>query len=943
MRFLRLDLKAFGPFDDSVLEFEPGVGGLHFIYGPNEAGKSSLLRALQALLFGVPVQTSDAFLHSMKKLRLGATLRHSNGAILSFWRRKARINTLFDEMDEDPIPEDSLDRFLGGIDRDVFAAMFGLDQESLVRGGQDILQGKGQLGPMLFAAGSGISDARAVQDALRDEWESLFKATGRTQIIPKRIGELTQARKETQERELSLDAWSRHDEAHREAVRQRQELQRSLDERRGQHQRLSRLRDALPLLSRHGELVAEERADQAGVVLPPDFGERRRTIETNLRLAKQRRGDAAKRRVELEQQIAEAPAESDWLSRQDALEALHRRLADVQRQRRQHEAATKELRDLERLLAADRNETNDARWTAEDSKLLRDLGQRYGKLAADAEHRQRRLGELEREIAKLVKPTLDPATPEQLAALHRELSELDKPQPLPTEAELQEARRRRDDAIRSQHAVDAIAKLVAAADCLVDRMRFAGKQAEHRANLQHCARELQRTIDQTAEVERRQAALRDEMHRAREASHAAQQALLDWRARWQPLMPRLGLDPQAEPTEAFAAVDAMQQRGERRRRIAALKETLANIDRELEGFAADVRSLCGENPAASEAAVQEAYACLKQARIAAERLASWRKQLDDAKSLEAQSARDVESAERLLEALRAEANAESLEELPRIEERSAQRRQRQMELARLERQLDRLRDGVSLDDWRAEAMATDPAELDRRIGELASALEGASGQLQELDRAIGRTQGELSRMDGAGAAAESAQNAENLASQLCSETEQFLVLRLAHGLLQEAVDAWRQKCEDGIVRRAIDLFKHLTCGSFEALDLEVDDKGQPIVYGMRAGTRSKVPVDAMSDGSRDQLYLALRLASLESWLQTHEPIPLIVDDLLLNFDDDRALAAMQALCEASKRTQVLFFTHHRHLIELAGKHLPTKRVFFHELGQSGERKVVELF
>jgi len=87
----------------------------------------------------------------------------------------------------------------------------------------------------------------------------------------------------------------------------------------------------------------------------------------------------------------------------------------------------------------------------------------------------------------------------------------------------------------------------------------------------------------------------------------------------------------------------------------------------------------------------------------------------------------------------------------------------------------------------------------------------------------------------------------------------------------------------------------------------------------------------MSNGSHDQLYLALRLASLESWLRAHEPIPFVVDDILLNFDDRRALAALRALTALSHQTQVLFFTHHRHLVELAGANLPPDVLFVHEL------------
>jgi uncharacterized protein YhaN len=73
----------------------------------------------------------------------------------------------------------------------------------------------------------------------------------------------------------------------------------------------------------------------------------------------------------------------------------------------------------------------------------------------------------------------------------------------------------------------------------------------------------------------------------------------------------------------------------------------------------------------------------------------------------------------------------------------------------------------------------------------------------------------------------------------------------------------------------------------------------------------------MSDGTRDQLYLSLRLASLEKYLQAGEPMPFIVDDILVNFDDRRAAATLRALAELSKKTQVLFFTHHERLVELA--------------------------
>ena len=53
--------------------------------------------------------------------------------------------------------------------------------------------------------------------------------------------------------------------------------------------------------------------------------------------------------------------------------------------------------------------------------------------------------------------------------------------------------------------------------------------------------------------------------------------------------------------------------------------------------------------------------------------------------------------------------------------------------------------------------------------------------------------------------------------------------------------------------------------------------------------------------------------------EVEEPLPLVVDDLFITFDDARARAVLNVLGELAKRTQVIVFTHHRHLVELASE------------------------
>jgi uncharacterized protein YhaN len=66
----------------------------------------------------------------------------------------------------------------------------------------------------------------------------------------------------------------------------------------------------------------------------------------------------------------------------------------------------------------------------------------------------------------------------------------------------------------------------------------------------------------------------------------------------------------------------------------------------------------------------------------------------------------------------------------------------------------------------------------------------------------------------------------------------------------------------------------------------------------------------MSDGTRDQLFLAFRLASLESYCRAAEPLPFVADDVLVHFDDERSRATLDLLAEFASVTQVLLFTHH---------------------------------
>ena len=73
----------------------------------------------------------------------------------------------------------------------------------------------------------------------------------------------------------------------------------------------------------------------------------------------------------------------------------------------------------------------------------------------------------------------------------------------------------------------------------------------------------------------------------------------------------------------------------------------------------------------------------------------------------------------------------------------------------------------------------------------------------------------------------------------------------------------------------------------------------------------------LSDGTSDQLFLSLRLAAVENQLKHAQPLPFIADDLFINYDDKRAAQGFKALGELAVKSQVIYFTHHEHLIDVA--------------------------
>jgi len=160
--------------------------------------------------------------------------------------------------------------------------------------------------------------------------------------------------------------------------------------------------------------------------------------------------------------------------------------------------------------------------------------------------------------------------------------------------------------------------------------------------------------------------------------------------------------------------------------------------------------------------------------------------------------------------------------------------------------------------------------------------------------------------------------------------EHFIRLKVASSILKQEIERFRSENQDPVLKIASGYFRQLTLGSFEALRTDEDDRGQPVLVGLRNQNRM-IRVEGMSSGTRDQLYLALRLASLQKRRETGETMPFIVDDILVNFDDDRARATLEALASLASETQVILFTHHNRIAEEAREMVGKTNIEVHHI------------
>lgn len=390
-----------------------------------------------------------------------------------------------------------------------------------------------------------------------------------------------------------------------------------------------------------------------------------------------------------------------------------------------------------------------------------------------------------------------------------------------------------------------------------------------------------------------------------------------WQASWAEALAGLPVSNAADPVAAQEVVKIIDEVHAKSEEMAGLQYRTDAMKRDEAEYVEAVRALAvsaGRLELAQTDALVAIGELQKMARVA---------QANETKAASlsenvARENRKQEDAQRVilrqqaaLEELRKEAQAQNISSLPDLILADQALRALQGKISGHRTALAESCGNVQLEAFIEQVQSVNldllPAELER-IREKISTLEEKKTKCVSERDSIDK---EFQVREAATALNEAACKKFSATARIDALTAEYLELQIGATLLTKAIAAYREKNQDPLLKLAGEYFSTLTCGAFSAL--VIDDEGdQRSLRGVRASNGAHLDLDAMSDGTRDQLFLALRLAYIETQCDKGMPCPVILDDVLMAFDDARTAAALRALRDLSRKTQVLVFTHHAH-------------------------------
>jgi|GEM_PF-1798409 uncharacterized protein YhaN len=269
------------------------------------------------------------------------------------------------------------------------------------------------------------------------------------------------------------------------------------------------------------------------------------------------------------------------------------------------------------------------------------------------------------------------------------------------------------------------------------------------------------------------------------------------------------------------------------------------------------------------------------------------------------------------ETLLIEAGVKDEAELGRVQRLSSEVRQWKQSVENYRNLLATIKPGSAFDEIENLFNSYTKEKIALKIENLNQKQKDLGEERDELIKGMKELEDQKRLMEESSNAAKDEFLIEENSVEMFTLAEDYIHFKVAELLLHKMIESFTSENMHPILKLSQRYFRDLTLGAYEKFDLETADDGR-ILLNCVSADEKYVDVKGLSDGTRDQLYFALRLGSIETALKEQkEPLPFLADDIFINFDDDRTAAGLRALENLSKSTQVILWTHHERLKDLA--------------------------
>ncbi|HAN71934.1 MAG TPA: hypothetical protein DCQ36_10175 [Actinobacteria bacterium] len=895
----RITLAPFGSLDDLEFTWAPGLTVVH---GSNEAGKTTLLHALDAVISGLPA----ASVHGVLPRSLGVTfsITEADGSITDLRRT---LTGVVSEPRMVPVDEPWQEALNGW---GPWRRTHGLDHAALRAGGAELFTGQGDLADVIFASHEGFS-ARRVKERLVARAEALFKARrGSRSEISAALDDLQEARERLASATIDPARMALLASEHAVAQHRVEHAQAARDASAQLHRALERDLRALTFVDRVLRLQHQIATLAATALMDPRDAEQVMSLLADLQSDRTERSALPEQIEDLSRSIENSPARDAILDHAAGIRAGAEDLA----------------RQLER-----REQASSLRLEEAESRTdVRDLLLRLGVELADAEGPDEAALAAPVLVSDDVRAALDAraddvqrarvdvdhaqrgrrAAEADLEERREQLSAVDAADP----GALVEARRTRDslwtrvvsalatplDPQEQHDLVSAYADATQIADDTADELAA-------RAHADATLAELLRRVQQAARVE---------TERVADAAEAER--------RWQDVAVRAGLPPAVTDEAWPTRRDLLTALGTATRALSSTARRAHELEEEWQRFAHDIDelgTLLGVDGTTQEQ-VAELAKRLDIAREARETLEANEKERTRLNDLSSRLDDRIAERSGALDEIRRRGGFEPEVDLREPAQRTLDHAAAIAEAAEARAPLVALFDSDSaVDEALGRLTHVTEESLREDLEFRRSELAEREATLESAKDARRETAAALRAAEESDTAFVEAQQVSSARSRLADLVDEYARTVVQIRLLDDRLDALLRTQGSTTLERAGELLEALTGGRYVALSSREGHDGRRTLLVHRRD-QSPAEIGELSEGTADQVYLALRLAGLDVRLaqqQEHgvRPLPIVLDDVLLAFDDDRTAYALTALAQWSEGKQVILTTHHDHVRAVA--------------------------